>query len=232
MDLLYIAFLAVAISFDGFFVGVTYGIRKIKVSLLPLIIISATSSLVIMGAMAIGNTLLEFISPAVAELIGAVILVGVGIMVLYETYKSLVIQKEVNEGYSIVYADNETNEVECIKEKEEFEQLFSWNIKPLGIIVNILRQPTEADLDASGSISNYEAIFLGLALALDALGAGFGAALTGFNPFFIPLCVGLTKFVFLYLGNFVGTRCSNLFNNQWAYLSGFILILLGVIKLI
>ncbi|AZR73720.1 sporulation membrane protein YtaF [Anoxybacter fermentans] len=223
MDLLYIVFLAIAISLDGFFVGITYGFRKIKVSFIPLLIISATSSLIIMVAMVIGCSILDFISPGLAEMIGAVILIGVGVMVIYETYKSLLVQKEVNEGYSIMYVD-ETKD-------EEPHQLFTWKIKPLGIIINILREPTEADFDASGSISNYEAIFLGLALALDALGAGFGAALTGFNPILIPLCVGLTKFVFLYSGNFFGARFSNLFNNRLVYLSGVILILLGVMKL-
>lgn len=223
MDLLYIIFLAVAISLDGFFVGFTYGLRKIKVSLIPLLIISAVSGIVIMLAMILGTTLGGFILPETAEVIGAIILIGVGIMVFYETYKSLVVEKEVKEGYSVIYAD---------EDQKEPQELFSWNIKPLGIIINILRKPIKADFDSSGSISNYEAVFLGLALALDALGAGFGAALSGFSPLLIPLIVGLTKFIFLYMGNLASNSFKQLLNTKLAYLSGFILILLGVIKLI
>lgn len=223
MDLLYIIFLAVAISLDGFFVGFTYGLRKIKVSLIPLLIISAVSGIVIMLAMILGTTLGGLILPETAEVIGSIILIGVGIMVFYETYKSLVVEKEVKEGYSVIYAD---------EDQKEPQELFSWNIKPLGIIINILRKPIKADFDSSGSISNYEAVFLGLALALDALGAGFGAALSGFSPLLIPLIVGLTKFIFLYMGNLASSSCKQLLNTKLAYLSGFILILLGVIKLI
>lgn len=221
MDLLYILFLAVAISLDGFFVGFTYGLRKIKVSVVSLLIISAVSGVVIMLAMILGSTLGGLISSRIAEAIGSFILIGVGIMVFYETYKSLVVEKEVNEGYSLIYADD-----------KEPEEVFSWNIKPLGIIINILRKPIQADFDSSGSISNYEAIFLGLALALDALGAGFGAALSGFSPLLIPIIVGLTKFIFLYMGNLASNSLKHMFNSKLAYLSGFILILLGVINLI
>lgn len=222
MSLLYIFFLAFAISLDGFFVGVTYGIRRIKVGLTPLLIISATSGLVIFATMTLGSSLLAVLSPEIGRLIGAIILIGVGMLVLQQTYKSLKVQNEVNEGYSIIYADEQVKIP---------EQVVTWQIKPLGIIIKILREPTKADLDASGSISNYEAIFLGLALALDALGAGFGAALTGFNPILVPVVVALTKYVFVSTGNLMGARFANLLNNRTAYLPGLILVLLGVVKL-
>lgn len=223
MDLLYISLLAIAISLDGFFVGVTYGIRKIRVALLPLCIISLVSGFVIMASMALGNTLLELITPRIAQLIGAVILIAVGVMVVRETYKSLMVRQEIYSGYDIVYATDQ----------EDFpKQLLTWKIKPLGIIIQILQEPTKADFDFSGSISNFEAIFLGLALALDALGAGFGAALTGLNPIIIPVCVAITKFVFISTGNFLGSRFSSLLSTRTAYIPGFILILLGVLKLL
>lgn len=221
MDLLYIIFLAIAISLDGFFVGVTYGIRKIKVAFLPLCIIALTSSLVIMASIALGNTLLVWISPGFAHLVGAAILIAVGLMVLKETYKSLKVHEDVYSGYSIIYAN----------EKEDYpRQLLTWKIKPFGIIIQILKEPTKADFDYSGSISNFEAIFLGLALALDAFGAGFGAGLTGSNPLLIPLFVGLTKLAFVSSGNYLGARFNRLLNNWTAYLPGMILILLGVLK--
>lgn len=222
MNLMYILFLAFAISLDGFFVGITYGIRRIKVGITPLLIISITSGLIILGTMTLGNSLLIVLSPEMGRLIGAVILIGVGLLVSFQTYKSLKIHNDLNEGYSIIYAD----------EKVKIpEQVVTWRIKPLGIIIKILREPTEADFDSSGTISNYEAVFLGLALALDALGAGFGAALTGFHPILIPVVVALTKFIFISSGNMLGTRLVNLLNTWAAYLPGFILILLGVTKL-
>lgn len=222
MDLLYIMFLAVAISLDGFFVGVTYGIRRIRVSFLPLCVISLVSSTVIAISLLLGNTVLSLISPWVARIFGAAILITVGLLVLKETYKSLLVQKDVYSGYSIVYAEH-----------SEFspKELWKWKIQPFGIIIQILKEPTRADFDFSGSISCFEALFLGLALALDAFGAGFGAGLTGYSPLLIPVCVGMTKFLFVSTGNYLGRRFSSLLNSRTAYLPGAILICLGIMKL-
>lgn len=222
MDLLYIFFLAIAISLDGFFVGVTYGIRRIKVSFLPLCIISLVSSTVIAVSLLLGGMLQTLISPWVSRVIGASILIAVGILVLKETYKSFMVQKDVYSGYSIVYAEHSE-----ITPKE----LLLWKIKPFGIVIQILKEPTRADFDFSGSISCFEAVFLGLALALDAFGAGFGAGMTGLSPLLIPVCVGVTKFIFVSSGNFLGGRFSDLLNSRTAYLPGVILIGLGLLKL-
>src|SRR5699024_12772258 len=46
--------------------------------------------------------------------------------------------------------------------------------------MSLLRKPQKADVDKSKTISMKEAFFLGTALALDAFGAGFGAARIGY----------------------------------------------------
>lgn len=222
MNLLYIFFLAVAISLDGFFVGVTYGIRRIRVAFLPLCVISLVSSMVIAVSLLLGNTLQTLIAPWLSRVVGAGILIAVGLLVLRETYKSMIVEKDVYDGYSIVYAEHP---------EEIPREVLTWKLKPFGIIIQILKEPTRADFDYSGSISCFEAVFLGLALALDAFGAGFGAGMTGFSPLLIPVCVGVTKFIFVSSGNYLGGRFSNLLNSRTAYLPGAILILLGIFKL-
>ena len=79
------------------------------------------------------------------------------------------------------------------------------------LVLNVLREPIEADLNRSGVIDLKEAYVVGLALALDALGAGLGAAMSGYSLVFTPLCVGIAEFVMLNLGIFVG-RCLNVGN--------------------
>ena len=55
--------------------------------------------------------------------------------------------------------------------------LFNWEIRSLGVVIHILKKPTRADFDRSGIITGLEALFLGVALSLDAFGAGIGAAM-------------------------------------------------------
>jgi putative Mn2+ efflux pump MntP len=74
---------------------------------------------------------------------------------------------------------------------------------------------------------------LGLALALDAMGAGVGVAMAGLNIFYTVLAVGVLKFILVNLGLLVGA----FFNQAWikslsAVISGLILIIIGISEFI
>lgn len=104
-------------------------------------------------------------------------------------------------------------------------------IKPLGLVVKVLREPTVADTDTSGIIDIKEALLLGAALALDALGAGFGAAAAGFGVIWATILVSVTSLLFLTVGLHIG-REKLVFLNQklTKYFPGFLLLTLAVIK--
>jgi putative sporulation protein YtaF len=76
--------LAFAVSLDGFGVGVMYGLRKIRIPLLSIAIISLWSGIIIFGSMQIGVWMSSLMSVAVAKRIGAVILIGIGIWALIQ----------------------------------------------------------------------------------------------------------------------------------------------------
>ncbi|WP_025852591.1 manganese efflux pump, partial [Paenibacillus ehimensis] len=71
--------LAFAVSLDGFGVGVTYGLRKIRIPLPSIAIIAAWSGVIIFASMQIGVWMSRFVDPVVAKDIGAVILMGIGL---------------------------------------------------------------------------------------------------------------------------------------------------------
>jgi putative sporulation protein YtaF len=76
-------FLVIAVSLDGFSVGVTYGMRKIRVPFIGLLIIMFCSGITVLLAMTIGSSLRSFISPSMAELLGGGILITLGFISLY-----------------------------------------------------------------------------------------------------------------------------------------------------
>lgn len=80
----------------------------------------------------------------------------------------------------------------------------SSNVK-LENVRTVLSRPKEADLDKSGIISLNESILLGFALALDAFGAGIGAAMLGYSPFTTALLTACMSGVFLYSGIMFGS---------------------------
>ncbi|MEW5785016.1 MAG: manganese efflux pump [Bacillota bacterium] len=97
---------------------------------------------------------------------------------------------------------------------------------------SLVLKPEKADLDHSGALSMKEALILGAALAADAFGAGFGAALIGAPLPATVLAVGLAKLVLFPLGVFCGRLvAANLPMRYPGFLGGLILIFIGMITI-
>lgn len=175
-------------------------------------IIACCSAISLLLAMFVGTILMNFLSPAFAETIGGVILVLLGIWVLYQFFRSRT-------------EDNSVSEV-------DERILFNLEIKSLGVVINILRKPTEADFDRSGSITGLEAFFLGIALSLDAFGAGIGAALLGYSPWLMAFAVAGMSSIFVITGIKLGKIFSKVsWVNKFSFLPGVLLIIIGIIKM-
>ncbi|WP_026690632.1 sporulation membrane protein YtaF [Alteribacter aurantiacus] len=211
VELLSLLLLAFAVSLDSFGVGLTYGLRKMKLPLRSLVFIALCSATSILIAMTIGTAIARVMSPGVAETIGGFILILIGAWALYQIYNP-------------AKKDRKT--------KEEREYIFNFEIKKLGIVITVLRKPMVADLDNSGTITGREAFLLGLALSLDAFGAGLGAALIGFSPVLMAVSVASMCALCLTLG----MRSGYVFADaRWmkslSFIPGLVLILLGIWKL-
>lgn len=203
--------LAFAVSLDSFGVGLTYGLRRMKLPLLSVVFIMACSAIAILLSMWIGNQISSFLSQDGAKTIGGMILISIGAFTLYQVYR----QPE-----------------ETKKPRIQERMLMNLEIKQLGIVINVLKKPMEADLDDSGSITGNEAILLGIALSLDAFGAGIGAAFLGVSPWLLAGSVGIMCGLFLSLGKISGAQ---LFRDEktkhLSFLPGILLILIGLLKL-
>lgn len=228
------AALAIAVSLDSFGVGITYGLRKITIPFLSILIIACCSGGVIAISMQAGAWLSTFLPPIAASRIGAVILIAIGCWALYQYYRNL---REQREGKSELPTDNQDDRQQQHREQQEkldiiSSTLFTIELKRLGVVIQILRKPQTADFDASGYISSSEALMLGIALSLDALGAGLGAAMLGLPAVYTPLIIACFSAIFLVAGTMLGRKLSHLpIIHYISGLPGLLLILLGVLKL-
>lgn len=233
--------LALALSLDGFGVGITYGLRKMKIPMTSILIISMCSGIVIYISMQVGVLLARVVSPDIASIVGAVILVLMGCWSLIQS----LIQKEKEQTPRQQPADaaqaagdardrdTDVQGAAAAPPEPAKPAVYSLEIRRLGIVVQILRTPSSADLDASGSISPMEAMVLGIALSLDAFGAGLGAALLGFNPVWTALTIALFSGSFLVVGMKTGFRFAG---RQWmkqaTAVPALMLIVMGIMKLL
>ncbi|MCH6269240.1 MULTISPECIES: sporulation membrane protein YtaF [Neobacillus] len=202
--------LALALSLDSFSVGFTYGLRKMVMPFKSILIIACCSAISLMIAVSIGHGLEKVLSPSITARLGGFILIGLGAWVLYQFFRP---EKE--------------------KEPIEHEKtIVNFEIRSLGLAINILRKPMSADFDKSGTITGIEALMLGFALSLDAFGAGIGAAMLGFPPIYLALTVAIMSSLFVLLGIKFG---SFFYRFDWVqkftFIPGILLIIIGIWKI-
>lgn len=207
---------ALALSLDGFGVGISYGIRKIKIPFKSLMIICISSASALAVSMLAGNFIANFLTEKFAERLGGIALIFVGSWLLIQAWvQRLEPLKPIKPGF------------------EDSLTIFKITLPGLGLVIKILKEPARADLDESGEISSNEAVFLGFALAMDALGAGMGAAMMGFSPLITPLVAGVCKFSLVSLGLYLGRQESiHGFLGNVGLIPGLIIFFLGAVKLL
>lgn len=201
--------LAFAVSLDSFSVGFTYGLRKMKIPLVSIIIIACMSALTLLISMLIGEVVSNILSPSIAERMGGLLLIMLGVWITFQTLRSH----------------------DTTQEETEEKVIATIEMKYFGIAINILKKPLAADMDRSGTINGMEAILLGLALSLDAFGAGLGAAMLGFSPLLLACSIGVMSSLFIKAGMSFGNKLAyRTWLNKVAFLPGVLLILIGILK--
>lgn len=197
--------LIIGVSLDGFGVGMSYGMRRIHVPLAALGIIMLCSGLIVYLSMTIGNVMKSFITPALTDNIGGIILLLIGVYCLYN-----VIRSRQDTSFAAPSED------------------VTWDH-----FKTVMREPQQADLDKSGSISKAEALLLGFALAIDAFGAGLGAAMLGYSPVITAFSIALMSGLFVLCGVRLGIfLAAKRWMQQLALLPPFLLILLGILNML
>lgn len=205
-----ILILAIAISIDGFNVGLTYGLRNIKLDIIPLLIISSITVITIYITNHIGAELAGVLNVEFAEKVGSILLILIG---SWLSLSSILGSKK-----------DETSKPKEIS--------FSLKIRSLNIFIKILKKPTQADFDKSGSINYIEAVFLGLALALDAMAVGFSTGMMGISSILLIVTIGITNFLFISSGYFIGSKIGKHMPEKYECLPGILIIILGIVKFI
>jgi putative Mn2+ efflux pump MntP len=223
--------LAFAVSLDGFGVGMTYGIRKIRIPLKSVAIIACCSGLVILLSMTAGRLVVRWIPPEGAAVTGAFILIAIGVWALVQFARG----GDTEEGSSAPGGDGRADSAagRRIPLDAARREVWSLEIRQWGILIQILRTPSAADMDRSGTISAGEAFLLGAALSLDAFGAGIGAAMIGYPSLPTAAIIAAASGSFLWFGTRFGYRVAGWrLVKQLTLLPGIILIAIGLLKLL
>lgn len=199
--------IVIAVSLDGLGVGMTYGMRKVRIPLHGLLIIMCCSGIIVLISMTAGHLIKHVISPMVTDMLGSFIFIGLGFYVLCS-----VMLKEHTKSNS---AKSDLPHKNNMKE-----------------LASILQDPMQADKDRSGVISITESFVLGTALALDAFAAGLGASMLGYTPLLTAVLVATMSGLFLYSGLKIGLLLSkNKLLKKFTFIPPVLLIGIGIYHL-
>ena len=75
----YIFFMSIALSIDALSIGISYRIRGIIIPMRTKVVVGTVTAILMLGAISIGNILNGLISENVANVIGAVVLILIGL---------------------------------------------------------------------------------------------------------------------------------------------------------
>jgi putative sporulation protein YtaF len=200
--------LASSLSLDAFVAGFSYGSNKTKIPMLSVQIVNLICSSVLGISLLMGKIIQPYLPEWLTILICFVILFLLGIVKLLDGITKTIIRKH-----------------SALKKELKFSM---FNFK---FILSVYADPEKADIDSSKVISPIEATYLAIALSLDGLAVGFGAALGNVNVLAVFISSFITNSLAIILGCYFGNKVAHksLYNLSW--ISGIILIILAIMRL-
>ncbi|AYE35353.1 sporulation membrane protein YtaF [Clostridium septicum] len=201
--------LVLSVSIDSFVASIAYGTDKIKIPILSALIIDIVCSAMLGVSLLLGSLIKDYIPSTVAISISFLILFGLGVYRLFESiFKN--------------YIKNKSNALKPLTFK-----MFDFNF-----VLQVYADETKADFDKSKILTSKEAFYLAFALSLDSLAVGFGSSLISVNYLqAIIFCLILGMMAIL-TGVYIGRKFIEKVDIDLSWLSGALLILLAIMRVI
>ena len=198
----------VALSLDAFVASFAYGAQRIRIPYSSAAIISVICTAMLAVSLLAGSLLRPFLPQSLTKGLCFAILFLLGLVKLCDsTIKTL------------------------IRKHKRMHRQVSFSLFSLKFILDVYADPEKADRDGSRELSPAEAASLAVALSLDGLAVGFGAALMQVNFLMVMLFSLAVGMLAVRLGGKIGNRAAQKLPFDLSWLSGALLIVLAILKL-
>lgn len=199
-----IIILLFSLSIDLFFVGLSFGINKINITMLQNLFLNLIGTMILVLTFIIGKNLTYYFLNFNSYPISASIFIVLGIIKLANSLKSILHQKN---------------------------RIFHIRYKTIEIRLQIFKQSFQPDYLIHQHMSYRELILLAVLLSIDNIIAGIGIGLLDISfPLLIVMSFSIS-FVFLYTSNYIGSKISVHIPKNRDWISGIILILIGLLNI-
>lgn len=196
-----------AVSVDALIAAFSYGAGRIRIPASSAFIISFICSLILTLSIMLSSLLGEMIPDRLCRAAGAGLLTVMGTVSLFQNMLKSALRKRQGEGG------------------------LKFSFFNIDFVICVYLDETKADCDSSKRLSAKEAVTLALALSADSLASGFGAGLGGANILRIALISLAVGLISIGSGSYFGQKAACK-KPRLSWLSGVILIMLGLLKYI
>ena len=198
---------ALASNLDNLGVGVAYGMRRTRMPAEANLVVAAVSTGATLVAVSAGQTLARSLNFQLAHLLGVLVMAVLG---------GWICLKALVDGLATP--------------GEGPQEIYKLRVRPLGLVISILKEPLHADLDRSGSIDLKEATLLGVALALNCVAGGVAVGLVQLPGLATALAVGILSYLSFWAGWHLGrTAGTRLMAPRAGVAAGLLMILLAAL---
>jgi len=215
--LIAITILSLSLSLDALGVAISYGMKNVRITILPKVMLFLSSMICSYIGVLVGNIILKSLGIHNAKIIGIICMIMIGLWMLSKSRDK---QASIEDSFK------------NIAEKEK--KLLEFAIKSIGITIMVIKNPVKGDIDNSGRIDVKEAVMLGIALNIDAAMGCMGSVMAGLPFTWMPIFIATAQLISIQLGGWLGKKISNKrqFNDKIVSLvPGIVLISLGIVKI-
>ena len=197
------------LSMDVFATGFAYGSKKIKIPFSSVMVINLICSGTLGLSLFLGGLAKDFLTPLLPKIICFLILISLGMSKLFDSFTRTFISKNT-----------------------EFNREIKFSLFNFKFILNLYANPEQADVNLSKTISPGEAVSLALAMSLDGLAVGFGAAMVNVNGYLTVLSSLIMTMIAINLGCLTGKKIADRSPVNLSWIGGAVLIVLAFLKLV
>ena len=203
---------------DSLAIAVAYGIKKVKIPILPNLLIAVVSSLGTFVSMSVGEMIGGYLPKSIAGILGSGVLISIGIIGIWKTIQEE--QRRLKRVKSdrqniIMLATSSPNQ---LSEDKNSSNLVN---RPQNILSGVRNR--------SKVISIKESIPLAFSLTINNIGGGVGAGMSGLSASLTTVINFILAILAILGGSALGGRFANKMTEYWAgFLSSGLIIMIGI----
>ena len=198
-----------SLCIDSFVASMAYGTSKIRIPFISTIIINLVCTSTLACSLLIGSIFKSFLPGNLPVVLGFLLLMALGIYRLFEYVFKSYISK-------------------CSKS----DSPLTFKIFDFQFVLQVYADEIKADFDNSKCLNIKESFYLALALSLDSLAVGVGSSLGSINYIQVLILCFFIGIIAVSFGVFLGRKFAQKLHFEFSWLSGVLLIVLAIIRIL